>query len=181
MKHFALKVAALSCLVVGAMSLPGAAHTAEKPNPAPVRPTVESTAQDVSATDVDLPTFKPGLWQYERRLTEMGSITPKRTSAQRCVDPTAEIRKKRSELAGKGCQFTPMRVTGNRYFSTWRCETERGVVRFRNSVTVESPSHYVDNSQSRTQDKLSEQVIEATRIGDCKVPQSTSRADQGVK
>jgi Protein of unknown function (DUF3617) len=151
---------------------PSAAAPTEAAVPAPVPPSADAASPAAPAAKpaseaVELPTFRLGLWEYHRTLVRGNAGKPQVSTAKKCLDPGEEMRTKMDNLKKKGCQFAPLRRQGNRYISSWVCQTQTGALRFRDVLVVKDESSYQDVSQTHSGQGLSQQKIEATRLGDC--------------
>jgi hypothetical protein len=118
-------------------------------------------------TASELPHFKPGLWEYRRTVMNGGSAKPQVSTVRRCVDPTTEIRSKMSMLKTRNCQFTPLSKKQDHYISSWTCPSPNGPVRFRDVLIAKDLTSYEDVSEVHTAQRVSQQKIEATRVGEC--------------
>jgi hypothetical protein len=160
-----LGMALLLAQVAGA--LPGAGETPPATAPA-LQP----------ATGAGLPTFQPGLWEYQRTVLNMGDVHPQKSSVTKCSDPTGEIRQKLDELKHKGCQFSRPPSRGNHYQSIWKCPSRSGLLVVRDSVTVNSSSSYQADNQIKAGGRITHSTIVATRLGDC--PDSKTGLSPGI-
>src|SRR2546423_15712459 len=70
--------------------------------------------QDTAA--VELPSFRPGLWEYRRTLMRSGGAQGSTT--RKCTHPGGEMRGKITELKKKKCQFAPLQRNGEDYTSS---------------------------------------------------------------
>jgi hypothetical protein len=77
------------------------------------------------------------------------------------------MREKMENLKKKNCQFAPLRRDNDHYISKWVCQTPTGPLRFRDLVLAKDPNSYEDVSETHTSQRMTQQKIEATRIGDC--------------
>jgi Protein of unknown function (DUF3617) len=127
-----------------------------------------ATAAAPTVNDVTLPKFQPGLWQYQRTLTT-GSGKPQVTVVKKCTSPSAEIEKKMTALRGKSCRFTAVRRENDHYVSGWMCPTPSGPMQFRDVLSAKNATAYQDVSEARLGQHVTQQRIEATRLGDCTV------------
>jgi hypothetical protein len=127
----------------------------------------ETASSSPQVTSPELPQFKPGLWEYRRTAANGSSAKPQVSTVRKCGDPTADIRSKMSLLKTKNCQFTPLRKTQDHYISSWTCPTPNGPVRFRDVLIVKDLTSYEDVSEAHTAQRVSQQKIEATRVGEC--------------
>ena len=120
-----------------------------------------------AAANAALPTFKPGLWEYRRTLVSGKSAKPQVSTVRKCADPGADIREKIADLKKKNCQFTSLRRNQDHYISSWVCQTPRGAMRFRDVLTARDESSYQDVSEAHSAQHISQQKLEATRLGEC--------------
>jgi Protein of unknown function (DUF3617) len=141
---------------------------ATPPAGAPARAAAET------AVDTELPAFQPGLWEYRRTVIMGNSTKPQVSTVRKCADPAAEIRDKTAALKKKNCQFTPVQRKQERYLSSWTCPTPVGPMRFRDVLIATSTTSYQDTSEARSAQGVTQQKIEATRLGEC--PGSGARA-----
>jgi hypothetical protein len=129
-----------------------------------------AVSAEPAAPGVALPSFQPGLWQYRRTLISMPSGKPQVTIVKKCTDPTLEIEQRLAQLRKKSCRFTPVHHEHERYSSSWVCPTPSGTLRFRDVLSAKDTTAYQDASESRIGTHVSQQRIEATRLGDCTTP-----------
>jgi hypothetical protein len=115
----------------------------------------------------ELPSFKPGLWEYRRTVKTAQSLNPPASTVKKCADPSTEMREKKEALKKKGCPFEPVKRVANRYSSSWTCPTAGGLLKFRGVLIVKDSTGYEDLSEMRAAQHLTQQSIEATRVGDC--------------
>ncbi len=128
------------------------------------------------------------MWEYRRTLsgaTEQGK--PQQATVHKCSDPSGDIQSKMATLRQKGCQFSPLMRSGDRYRSTWVCPSSTGAVTVRDVVTVTSATSYEDENETRQGQRVTHVKIVATRSGDCQSssqgtiqsPSATTRAPAG--
>ena len=122
-----------------------------------------------AASPISLPALQPGMWEFRRTLTKSGG-KPQFSSLKKCTDPSADIARKMDELKKKNCSFVPARQEHEHYASSWVCPTPSGPMHFRDVLTVKGADAYEDLSESRMGTRVSQQKIEAQRIGDCPAP-----------
>jgi hypothetical protein len=160
-------------LILGMTTIPGvgAALCAEPPGPSSpaaveyLKPSVITSRADPS---LELPPFQPGLWEYRRTQVTSAGTKPQSRVMRRCSDPNAEFRRKLAELKQRGCMFTPLHQTGKHYQANWRCTAPDGsVLSMRDSVTVNSPTSYVNESEAFVAQQSTHSSIVAIRQGDC--------------
>jgi hypothetical protein len=136
--------------------------------PAPeVKPPPAAHSASPSAA-VELPTFKPGMWQYQRTTMVAGARgKPANTTVRKCSDPNKEIRDKRAQMKEKGCQFAPMSREGSHYRSTFMCPVKGGSLTMSEVITVKGDSSYQEAHESRYGKQVTHTTIVATRVGEC--------------
>jgi len=166
----------LSALAV-ALFLPLAVTRAAEPGPAPMMPEPSAAAATPPASSptapvtqsepVELPKFRSGLWEYRRTLVSGHAAKPQVTTIKKCADPGEEMRTKMGDLKKKGCQFAPLKHSNGRYISSWICQTQTGALRFRDVLTVKDENGYQDVSETHSAQSVTQQKIEATRLGEC--------------
>ena len=151
----------LTSTIVGAclLSLISTALRAADP------PATPATGPESSA--VELPRFQPGLWEYRRTLVSGKSAKPQVSMVRKCADPSADIREKIADLKKKNCQFAPLRRNQDHYISSWVCQTPTGAMRFRDVLTAKDEGSYQDVSETHSAQHISQQKVEATRLGEC--------------
>ena len=146
---------------VGTCFLLLASATVPAADPEPAATAAADTAS------VELPGFRPGLWEYRRTLVSNKSPKPQISTVRKCADPGADIREKMADLKKKNCQFAPLRRNQDHYVSSWICPTPNGPMRFRDVLIVKDPTSYQDVSETHSSQHVTEQKIEATRLGEC--------------
>lgn len=63
----------------------------------------------------DLPSFRQGLWKYQR------TIGGKKIETTKCTSPTEDMKKMNAKLEKSGCRITPVKKSGNVYTYTADC------------------------------------------------------------
>jgi hypothetical protein len=159
-------VTTLTAITATILLLAGAAPAAE---PATAAPEATRPAAPAAATDspVELPTFRSGLWEFRRTLMRADAAKPQASTIRKCADPGADMREKMESLKKKDCQFAPLRHTSDRYISSWTCQTPTGAMRFRDVLLAKDPNSYQVVSETRSAQRVTQQKIEATRLGEC--------------
>jgi hypothetical protein len=137
--------------------LPGVGAFAADPQPAP----------SAQAGAVELPALRPGLWEFRRTVAHEPPAKPQVATLRKCTDPGADIREKMLELKKKNCRFTPLTKRKDHYLSSWTCPTAYGPARFRQVLILKDPGSYEDMIEMRSGQQMSQQRIEATRLGEC--------------
>ena len=136
-------------------------------NVPPASPAAAPAAPAAVTAAVELPNFRPGLWEYRRTLMRGGSARAQVSTIRKCSDPGADMREKMAALKKKNCQFAPLRHTKDHYISSWVCQTPTGAMRFRDVLTAKDENSYQDVSETHTAQHISQQKLEATRLGEC--------------
>jgi hypothetical protein len=168
-------VRSLQFLVVSAVLFTGVLAHAADPQPAapapedsrPAAPTPGATSASGPGASVELPRFRPGLWQYRRTQMRADTASPEVSVVKKCGDPEAEMREKMESLKKRSCQFAPLKRSGEHYISSWICQTPTGALRFRDVLTANGTDHYEVISETHSPQRVSQQKIEATRMGEC--------------
>jgi len=137
------------------------------PSPRPASGTRSTATAGADRAPVELPAFRSGLWEYRRTVVRAGATRQQVSSVKRCGDPGADMRAKMESLKKQGCQFAPLKRSNDRYISSWTCQTRTGAMRFRDVLQAKDPDGYQDVSETHTRQHVTEQKIEAKRIGDC--------------
>jgi hypothetical protein len=154
--HLETRATLVSCLLLFACA---AVRAADVPAAAP--------AAEPDTTAVELPKFQPGLWEYRRTLVRGDSGKPQISTIRKCADPGADMREKMADLKKKNCQFAPLKRNKDRYISSWNCPTPGGPMRFRDVLIAKDLTSYQDVSETRSAQRVTEQKIEAVRLGEC--------------
>jgi hypothetical protein len=118
------------------------------------------------AVAAELPSFRPGVWEYERLVGDSKLV------ARECVDPTQEMRSHEASLAKLGCRISPLTQDGSSYTYSSECSMKlpSGASRWTSTstLTVESDTAYRLQVRETSQGKTSEQIVVAHRVDDCK-------------
>jgi len=115
-----------------------------------------------------LPAFRPGLWEYRRTQISSAGGKPQIATIRKCSDPSAEFKQKLAQLKQRGCVFSPLKQTGQRYEATWRCSAPDGaVLAIRDVITVNSEESYLNESEAFVSHEATHSTIVATRQGEC--------------
>jgi hypothetical protein len=152
---------------LGAPETPAPAASAPTVAPGETAPRPASPAPAAGNAGIELPTFRSGLWEYRRTFVRPDTGRPQVATTRKCVDPAVEMREKMEALRKKGCQFAPLKRYGDRYVSSWVCQTPTGAMRFRDVLLAKDADSYEDVSETHTRERRMQQRIEATRRGEC--------------
>jgi hypothetical protein len=120
-----------------------------------------------SAVAADWPSFKPGVWTFERTLTGTGAPAGKVSSTE-CVDPTADQEKQQDMLAKAGCQFTPITKNGKTYRYSATCKMGGMTSKSDSVLEVLGDEAYTLTVDSTVNGTTTHEVLQARRTGDCK-------------
>lgn len=123
------------------------------------------------ADEFDGPSFRSGMWEFERTLEHTGSLAAlpqatflTREQVARCVDPTEAMKETfRSSNVG-GCQSMKPEKFDNRYVFSLRCDFAGPV---RTEIEVESDAAYTEVNEHTVGKFLRKETVVARRIGDC--------------
>jgi len=126
------------------------------------------------AQTLQLPAFRPGLWEYRRTQITSSGGKPQTTTLRRCTDPSREFSRKLAELSQRGCVFKPMRQNGRQFVASWRCTSPDGsVLAMRDVITVNSDTSYLNESEAIVSREATHSTLVALRVGDCPTAQSS--------
>lgn len=114
----------------------------------------------------DWPTFKPGLWQFDRTMEGMGPA-PQKVSRKECVDPTADQKSQQAKLAKGGCVFSPIVRTGTTYRYSATCKMAGMTTTSKSLLEFQSAEAYTVTVDSTMDGERSHEVLVARRLGDC--------------
>jgi hypothetical protein len=118
------------------------------------------------ASAAELPTFRPGVWEYERL------VGGSKLVARECVDPTQEMRSHNASLEKLGCKLSPLTQEGSTYTYSGECAmklpSSASSWSTTSTLTVESETAYRLEVRETSQGKTSGQIVVARRVDDCK-------------
>jgi len=138
-----------------------------------------------SAEEFDGPSFRLGMWEFERTLEHTGSLSalPQATfltseRSARCVNPTEAMRETfRSSDVGN-CHSAKPEKFDNRYIFSLRCDVLGPV---RTEIAVESDAAYTEVNEFIAGKFKRRETVVARRLGDCDGEATvTSRAGTGA-
>ena len=118
------------------------------------------------AMAADWPSFKPGLWQGDRKMESAGKAAEK-VSTTTCFDPTAEQAKQRAMLSKAGCQFSSLEQKGSTYRFSATCKMGKANSTSNSVLEVRSAEAYAITIDSVTDGSKSHEVLTMRRVGDC--------------
>ena len=144
-----------------------AGHGAD-PTPSAARGTDPVTIASQGNPDLQLPRFRPGLWEYRRTQVSSAGGKPQSATIRKCSDPSTEFKRKLAALKQRGCIFTPLKQNGRHYEASWRCSAPDGsILAMRDNIMVNSDTSYLDESEAVVAHEATHSTIVAIRQGDC--------------
>jgi hypothetical protein len=175
-----------SYLLVRGVSLLESAMTAIVPredesNPAPRRlwPAIAAACALLATSSAsfayDGPTFRSGLWKFERTLETDGkpndrlqtSGLPIARQMIRCVNPTLELKAEFTPLKAGGCSTRDLRKTDDGYAFQKVCG---GAAPIKTEINVKGDSGYTEIHQGSIGKIPTKETVVAQRVGDCDPP-----------
>jgi hypothetical protein len=123
----------------------------------------------------DAPTFRGGLWKFERTLETDGkpndrlqtSGLPIARQMTRCVNPTLELEAELTPLKAGGCSTRDLRKTDDGYVFQKICG---GTVPIKTEINVEGDSAYTLIHEGSIGKIPTKETVVARRVGDCHPP-----------
>jgi Protein of unknown function (DUF3617) len=120
----------------------------------------------------DGPTFRSGLWKFERTLETDGkpndrlqtSGLPIDRQMTRCVDPTLELKAEIAPPPAGGCTTKDLRKTNDGYVFQKICG---GTAPIRTEINVEGDSAYTLVHEGSIGKIPTKETVVARRVGDC--------------
>jgi hypothetical protein len=124
-----------------------------------------------SADEFAGPSFRSGMWEFERTLENTGALTPlpratfqTRQQVARCVDPTEAMKETFRSSSVGGCQSVKPEKVNNRYVFSLRCDFTGPV---RTEIEVVSDAAYTEVNEVAVGKFLKRETVIAHRVGDC--------------
>ena len=122
----------------------------------------------------DGPTFRSGLWKFERTLETDGKPTDRlQTSGlsidrqmTRCVDPTRALKAEFMPKVG-ACNTKDFKKTDNGYVFQKVCG---GLSPIKAEIDVKSDRAYMEIKEGNVGKMLTKEIMVAQRVGDCRSP-----------
>jgi hypothetical protein len=119
----------------------------------------------------DGPTFRSGLWKFERSLETDGKTTnrlqanglPIKQEVTRCVNPTPAVKAEFTPF--EACKPLDFRKTDGRYVAERSCG---GGSPIKAEIDVKSDSAYTEINEGSIGKMSTKETIVAQRIGDCR-------------
>jgi hypothetical protein len=123
----------------------------------------------------DGPTFRSGLWKFERTLETDGkpndrlqtSGLPIARQMTRCVNPTLELKTEFTPLKVGDCSTKDLRKTDDGYVFQKICG---GAAPIRTEINVKGDSAYTEIHQGSIGRIPTKETVVAQRVGDCRPP-----------
>jgi hypothetical protein len=123
----------------------------------------------------DGPTFRSGLWKFERTLETDGkpddrlqtSGLPIARQMTRCVNPTLELKAEFTPLKAGGCSTKDLRKTDDGYVFQKVCG---GAAPIKTEINVKGDSAYTEIHQGSIGKIPTKETVVAQRVGDCHPP-----------
>lgn len=120
-----------------------------------------------NANAQNLPTLRPGLWEINRTVdTSDNNGTPQTVSTRECTSPNEGMLARQEMLKKIGCTLSPLNQQGNTYTYSAICGQGEGGTS-RSTLTVEKDSAYSIRIESNIKGTPSQEMLRATRVGDC--------------
>jgi len=114
-----------------------------------------------------LPPLRAGLWEVSRTVeAPTGTGTPQIVRTTECEDPNEAMAARQQMLTRIGCTLAPMEHAGNTYTFSAICG-EGGAETSKSVLIVESDSAYSIRIESTVGGAQSQELLRATRVGDC--------------
>ncbi len=153
----------------------------DESNPAPRRlwPAIAAACALLATSSAsfayDGPTFRSGLWKFERTLETDGkpndrlqtSGLPIARQMIRCVNPTLELKAEFTPLKAGGCSTRDLRKTDDGYAFQKVCG---GAAPIKTEINVKGDSGYTEIHQGSIGKILTKETVVAQRVGDCDPP-----------
>jgi uncharacterized protein DUF3617 len=123
----------------------------------------------------DGPTFRSGLWKFERTLETDGKANdrlqtsglPIAREITRCVNPTLELRTEFTPLKTGGCSTKDLRKTDDGYVFQKVCG---GAAPIKTEISVKGDSAYTETHEGSIGKMPTKETVVAQRVGDCGPP-----------
>jgi hypothetical protein len=120
----------------------------------------------------DGPTFRSGLWKFERTLEADGKPTNRLPTSglsidremTRCVDPTLALKAEFTPSHFGACKTKDVRKTDGGYVFKRACESGEPI---ETRIDVKNDSAYTEINQGRIGKISTKETVVAQRVGDC--------------
>ena len=118
------------------------------------------------------PTFRSGLWKFERTLEADGKPTNRLPTSglsidremTRCVNPTAALKAEFTPSPIRACKTKDVRKTDSGYVFQRACESGAPI---ETQIDVKDDSAYTEINQGSIGKLSTKETVVAQRIGDC--------------
>lgn len=121
-----------------------------------------------AASAGDLPTFRKGLWEFNRTVAAQNVGGKGTTLTNRnCADPSADMKRMNDMLAKQGCTFSPISAQGNAYTFSSECRIQGVLSQSKSVLTAEGDSSYTVQVTGTTAGQPTNELLKAKRVGDC--------------
>jgi hypothetical protein len=118
------------------------------------------------ASAADAPTFRPGMWHFERSMDGKGG-KPEKVETTECLDPTADQKKQVEMLTRAGCKFESVVQSANSWRRKSSCKMGDITSSSDSLITVDGPDAYSITVESVVNGQKSHEELKARRVGDC--------------
>ena len=128
------------------------------------------TVQRAQADSFSGPTFRQGMWHFERKLERLhgpageNSLLMKREMT-RCVDPTSAMKATFASPDIGNCRSAKPDLRGHQYVFSLRCDFMGPV---KTTITVENNGAYTEVNELAVGPLPRVETVIARRVGDCK-------------
>ena len=120
----------------------------------------------------DGPTFRSGLWKFERTLETNGKPTDRRQTSgllidrhtTRCVNPTNAVKAEFTPIEVGACNTRDLRKIDDGYVFQKIC---RGDAPVKTEINVKSDSAYTEINEGNMGKISTKETVVANRVGDC--------------
>lgn len=120
-----------------------------------------------AASAQELPALRDGLWEISRTIEAAPDTGAAQTiQARECFSPSAHMKKQQAMLQSIGCKLSPVDHVDNTYTFSALCGPDAAGVS-KSVLTIESDSAYSIRIESNIDGAPSQELLRATRIGDC--------------
>jgi hypothetical protein len=118
------------------------------------------------ASAADAPTFRPGMWRFERSIESTGG-KPEKVETTECLDPTLNQKRQVEKLTKAGCRFEPVVHSGGSWRRKATCKIGDIASTSDSVITVEGPDAYSMTVENVINGQKSHEELKARRMGDC--------------
>jgi hypothetical protein len=116
----------------------------------------------------DGPTFRQGMWEFNRTVENIGSPgKPQTITTKKCTNPTEDMKKQNEMVSKIGCKSSPLVKNGKTYSFTTECKIQGVTAQSTSVITVENDSAYNIKIKSQSGGQGTNETLQARRTGDC--------------